>query len=119
VEQAAVTIVCRTTAMPIFTQVTACGRGGVIRWYERQLDRLYEDAPVRQGDLAQLQQIASTYASRERFLTEMTLDPPEATSDQAGAPMRDDDYLTPSTIHSAKDNLSMLIYLVVATLVLF
>ncbi len=32
----------------------------------------------------------------------MTLDPPEATSDQAGAPMRDDDYLTLSTIHSAK-----------------
>jgi DNA helicase II / ATP-dependent DNA helicase PcrA len=75
---------------------------GVIRWYERQLDRLYEDAAVRQGDLAQLQQIASTYASRERFLTEMTLDPPEATSDQAGAPMRDDEYLTLSTIHSAK-----------------
>ena len=75
---------------------------GVIRWYEPLLDRLHENAAVRQGDLAQLQQIASTYPSRERFLTEMTLDPPEATSDQAGAPMRDDDYLTLSTIHSAK-----------------
>jgi ATP-dependent DNA helicase UvrD/PcrA len=75
---------------------------GVIRWYEPQLDRLFDDAVVRQADLAQLQQIASTYASRERFLTEMTLDPPEATSDQSGAPSRDDDYLTLSTIHSAK-----------------
>jgi ATP-dependent DNA helicase UvrD/PcrA len=74
----------------------------VILWYEPQLQRLYDDAAVRQADLAQLLQIASSYVSRERFLTEMTLDPPEATSNQAGAPMRDDDYLTLSTIHSAK-----------------
>ena len=53
----------------------------VTRWYEPHLDRLYEDAPVRQGDLVQLRQIAATYTSRERFLTEMTLDPPAATSD--------------------------------------
>ena len=52
--------------------------------------------------LAQLQQIASTYSSRERFLTELTLDPPDATSDEAGPPGRDDDYLILSTIHSAK-----------------
>jgi len=32
----------------------------------------------------------------------MTLDPPDATSDQAGASGRDDDYLILSTIHSAK-----------------
>ena len=57
---------------------------------------------MRQGDLLQLQQIASTYPSRERFLTEVTLDPPSATSDLAGAPARDDDYLILSTIHSAK-----------------
>jgi superfamily I DNA/RNA helicase len=39
---------------------------------------------------------------RARFLTELTLDPPEATSDQAGVPMLDEDYLILSTIHSAK-----------------
>ncbi len=72
------------------------------RWYEPQLERLYEDAPVRRGDLAQLHHIASTYLSRERFLTEMALDPPDATSDYAGAPGRDDDYVILSTIHSAK-----------------
>ena len=38
----------------------------------------------RQADLAQLAQIAAGYPSRERFLTELTLDPPDATSDQAG-----------------------------------
>ncbi len=74
----------------------------VTRWYEPHLPRLYDDAPVRQRDLVQLHQIASTYSSRERFLTEMALDPPDATSDEAGAPGKDDDYLILSTIHSAK-----------------
>jgi DNA helicase-2/ATP-dependent DNA helicase PcrA len=74
----------------------------VRRWYEPHLDRLHEDATVRQADLLQLVQIASTYSSRERFLTELTLDPPNSTSDRAGAPLLDDDYLILSTIHSAK-----------------
>jgi DNA helicase II / ATP-dependent DNA helicase PcrA len=74
----------------------------VCRWYEPHLARLYDDAFVRRGDLVQLQQIASTYPSRERFLTELALDPPAATSDEAGAPGHDDDYLILSTIHSAK-----------------
>jgi DNA helicase II / ATP-dependent DNA helicase PcrA len=74
----------------------------VINWYEPHLKRIYDDAQVRVGDLLQLRQIASTYASRERFLTEVTLDPPDATSDEAGPPGRDDDYLILSTIHSAK-----------------
>jgi DNA helicase-2/ATP-dependent DNA helicase PcrA len=74
----------------------------IVRWYEPHLARLHDDAPVRRNDLAQLQQIASTYASRERFLTELTLDPPQATSDESGASGDDDDYLILSTIHSAK-----------------
>ncbi len=71
-------------------------------WYEPHLARLYDDAFVRRGDLVQLAQIASTYISRERFLTELALDPPAATSDEAGAAGHDDDYLILSTIHSAK-----------------
>lgn len=71
-------------------------------WYEPHLERLREDAAVRLADLLQLEQIAAGYPSRERFLTELTLDPPDATSDQAGAPLRDEDYLILSTIHSAK-----------------
>jgi DNA helicase-2/ATP-dependent DNA helicase PcrA len=35
-------------------------------------------------------------------LTDLTLDPPEATSDHAGVPLLDEDYLILSTIHSAK-----------------
>ena len=71
-------------------------------WYEPHLERLHEDAITRRADLIQLEQIASGYPSRERFLTELTLDPPDATSDQSGVPLLDEDYLVLSTIHSAK-----------------
>jgi DNA helicase-2/ATP-dependent DNA helicase PcrA len=71
-------------------------------WYQPHLERIHEDADVRGADLIQLGQIASGYPSRERFLTELTLDPPDATSDQAGVPLLDEDYLILSTIHSAK-----------------
>ena len=72
------------------------------RWYEPHLERNHEDAAIRQGDLLQMESIAGTYASRERFLTELTLDPPDATSDESGVPLIDEDYLILSTIHSAK-----------------
>ena len=42
-------------------------------WYEPHLDRIHEDAETRRADLLQLEQIASGYPSRERFLTELTL----------------------------------------------
>jgi ATP-dependent DNA helicase UvrD/PcrA len=74
----------------------------VCRWYAPHLERMHEDFAMRQADLVQLAQIASTYPSRERFLTELTLDPPDATSDEAGVPLLDEDYLILSTIHSAK-----------------
>ena len=71
-------------------------------WYEPLMEQVYEDAEVRKEDLYQLEQIAAGYPSRERFITELTLDPPDATSDQAGVPLLDEDYLILSTIHSAK-----------------
>lgn len=74
----------------------------VREWYEPHLDQIHDDADARKADLAQLEQIACGYPNRERFLTELTLDPPDATSDQAGVPLLDEDYLILSTIHSAK-----------------
>jgi DNA helicase-2/ATP-dependent DNA helicase PcrA len=74
----------------------------VRRWYEPHLERLHEDAPARAADLAQLELIAAGYRTREQFLTDLTLDPPSASSDEAGAPLLDEDYLILSTIHSAK-----------------
>jgi hypothetical protein len=55
----------------------------VRRWYEPHLQRIHDDAVLREADLLQLVQIAATYPSRERFLL-------------------DEDYLILSTIHSAK-----------------
>ena len=71
-------------------------------WYEPHLERIYEAAQVRAGDLQQLERIAHQFPSRERFLSELALDPPNASGDLAGPPSLDEDYLVLSTIHSAK-----------------
>jgi DNA helicase-2/ATP-dependent DNA helicase PcrA len=71
-------------------------------WYQPHCERIYEHFQTRLGDLEQLEILSGQYPSRERFLTELTLDPPNATSDLAGRPSLDEDYLVLSTIHSAK-----------------
>jgi DNA helicase-2/ATP-dependent DNA helicase PcrA len=76
--------------------------GSVREWYKPQLERIYDAAFSRTGDLEQLEQLSTQYPSRERFLTEMTLDPPSLTSDQSGMASKDEDYVILSTIHSAK-----------------
>ena len=72
------------------------------RWYQPQLERLYDGIETREADLDQLEQISGRYPTRERFLTELTLDPPSAAGDLAGDPLLDEDYLVLSTVHSAK-----------------
>jgi DNA helicase-2/ATP-dependent DNA helicase PcrA len=74
----------------------------VREWYRPHFERLYEHFHTRLGDLDQLELLSGQYPSRERFLTELTLDPPNATSDLAGQPVLDEDYLILSTIHSSK-----------------
>ena len=49
----------------------------VRQWYQPHLEQRYADAVVRAGDLEQLARIAAGYPSREAFLTDLTLDPPE------------------------------------------
>ena len=91
--------------------LTACA-AGALRPAE-EIDRLkpfcalvfpskYDNPAPRLADLDHLASTAAAYKSRNRFLTELTLDPPSKTSDQAGPPHLDDDWLTLSTIHSAK-----------------
>ena len=72
------------------------------RWYLPHLERLHDDAHVRRADLEHLSAQASGYSSRERFVSELTLDPPELTSGRADSAALDEDYLILSTIHSAK-----------------
>jgi DNA helicase-2/ATP-dependent DNA helicase PcrA len=74
----------------------------VKNWYLPHLERMHDDAQVRTADIEQLVQLAGGHGSRETFLAEITLDPPEATSDRAGPPLLDEDYLILSTIHSSK-----------------
>ncbi len=73
-----------------------------VAWLSPQLEARYDDATTRASDLEALERVAASFPSRERFLSELTLDPPDATSDEAGPPLRDEDYLILSTIHSAK-----------------
>ncbi len=57
---------------------------------------------MRAADLEMLQQLSCQHGSRERFLSELTLDPPSASGELAGPPLLDEDYLVLSTVHSAK-----------------
>lgn len=74
----------------------------VREFYEPHLEQRFDNAMVRLRDLEQLEQIASRFADRATFLADLTLDPPTSTSDLAGPPLLDEDYLILSTIHSAK-----------------
>jgi DNA helicase-2/ATP-dependent DNA helicase PcrA len=76
--------------------------GQVREWYKPQMERIYDAAFSRMGDLAQLEHLSGQHQTRERFLTELTLDPPTVTGDKSGPASKDDDYVILSTIHSAK-----------------
>jgi DNA helicase-2/ATP-dependent DNA helicase PcrA len=79
------------------------GQINMIReWYKPHMERMYEHVHTRIGDLDQLELLSSQYLTRERFVTELTLDPPQATSDLSGQSLADEDYLVISTVHSAK-----------------
>lgn len=71
-------------------------------FYDPLFDRIYENPEPRRRDLEHLEYIARAYSSRQSFLTDLTLDPPNVTGDFAGTPSMDEDWLTLSTIHSAK-----------------
>jgi DNA helicase II / ATP-dependent DNA helicase PcrA len=79
------------------------GQVGLVKdWYKPQLERIYDSGWTRMGDLEQLDQLSGQHPNRERFLTELTLDPPAATSGQSSGASKDEDYVILSTIHSAK-----------------
>jgi DNA helicase-2/ATP-dependent DNA helicase PcrA len=74
---------------------------GLVRnWCEPHLRRKYGSSASRLADLDQLEQLAKGYASCERFLTDLSLDPPDATD--GINPTSGEDYVVLSTIHSAK-----------------
>jgi DNA helicase-2/ATP-dependent DNA helicase PcrA len=85
--------------------------GLVRRFYDPLLEELHDHPAMRRADLGQLELMAATSPSRARFLTELTLDPPDAVGREAGPPTRDEDWLVLSTIHSAKGREWRAVYL--------
>ncbi len=72
------------------------GQVGLVKdWYKPQLERIYDSGWTRMGDLEQLETLAVQQPSRERFLTELTLDPPVASSDQSQGASKDEDLRDP------------------------
>ncbi|MEN3273466.1 MAG: ATP-dependent helicase UvrD/PcrA, partial [Actinomycetota bacterium] len=66
----------------------------------------------RLTDLEQLQAMAASCETRAQFLSELTIDPPNRTSELAGPPLLDDDFVILSTIHSAKGGEWDVVYLI-------
>jgi DNA helicase-2/ATP-dependent DNA helicase PcrA len=83
--------------LPLAEQITE-----VRKFYSPIVEKRYDQAPMRQRDIEQLEQISANFRSRGQMLTDLTLDPPASTQDLAGPPLREEDYLILSTIHSAK-----------------
>jgi DNA helicase-2/ATP-dependent DNA helicase PcrA len=79
------------------------------------IDRRYDAAAARRTDLEELTAMASAFPDRSRMLSELTLDPPSSTSDLAGSPHLDDDWLVLSTIHSAKGGEWKVVHLIHAS----
>lgn len=74
----------------------------VKNFYWPILERRYDQAEIRRRDLDQLEQISGNFTSRTQMLADLALDPPSGTQDLAGPPLREEDFLILSTIHSAK-----------------
>jgi len=83
-----------TSAVPVIERMR--------RWLDPTVKTRYPNAPARLSDLEQLQSAAGNASGLSQFLTDLALDPPAATSDLAGPPHLDEDFITISTIHWAK-----------------
>jgi DNA helicase II / ATP-dependent DNA helicase PcrA len=89
--------ICRASGFPPAAQVEA-----LRHTLEPMIRRRYDHPEPRLADLDALAGLASGYESSEGFIADLTLDPPASTGDLAGNPTLDDDWLTLSTVHSAK-----------------
>jgi DNA helicase-2/ATP-dependent DNA helicase PcrA len=83
-------------------QVAAAQATAVLALLDPLIRARYPDATARISDLQGLADAAAAQPSLHDVLVELTLDPPVSTSDLAGPPRLDEDYLTISTIHAAK-----------------
>ncbi len=69
---------------------------------EPMVRRHYDHPEARLADFDALARIAADAPNANQLVADLTLDPPTSTGDLAGSPSLDDDWLTLSTVHSAK-----------------
>ena len=75
----------------------------ILKYYMPILEQNYDDHPKRARDLEHLMAIMERYENLEHFLTDMALEPPNASiEDSMASESADDDRLVLSTVHSAK-----------------
>ncbi|MFC2068689.1 ATP-dependent helicase [Chloroflexota bacterium] len=82
------------------------------QFYKPILWRSHENPEPRENDIEYLSVLAAGYKSRRQFLADLMLDPPTSTGDLAGPPIKDEDWLVLSTIHSAKGLEWEVVYLI-------
>jgi DNA helicase-2/ATP-dependent DNA helicase PcrA len=74
----------------------------IYEYYEPLFTAKYDDFNKRKKDLEIFLNIADNYKSTESFLTDMALDPPQDSVIDVEASDKEKEFLTLSTIHSAK-----------------
>jgi DNA helicase II / ATP-dependent DNA helicase PcrA len=74
----------------------------VVDYYATFCKKRFDDHPKRMKDLETFVDISGTYASLEKLIEEVALDPIEATAIETEASQKDEPPLVLSTIHSAK-----------------
>lgn len=74
----------------------------IIAYYKPVLKDKYDDFSKREKDLDHLQYLASQYSNLEDFISDLALEPPDASVEGMYKNNSDDEALTISTIHSAK-----------------
>lgn len=84
---------CRTPAEKIYR---------LVQYYEPLLKRTYEDYIKRRKDLEIFQNIAERYTTVSELLTDITLEPPTNSIVDIESPGPEREFLTLSTVHSAK-----------------
>ncbi|MEJ7568471.1 MAG: ATP-dependent helicase [Gaiellaceae bacterium] len=100
----------RQAAAPLIAALAACTSDKTVGTTVERLHKAlvpvirahYPDGPARVGDLDQLTAAAAHASSLSGFLSDLALDPPSSSADYAKPPQLDEDYLTLSTVHSAK-----------------
>jgi DNA helicase-2/ATP-dependent DNA helicase PcrA len=75
---------------------------GCLHLLKPLLQQRYADSAVRIGDVERLAEAATRAADLASFVAEVTLDPPQSTGDYAKPPHLEEDFVTLSTVHSAK-----------------